>query len=81
VLGEIYLNLIVQWHDENIKIRGFESPISVRNVYNDISDSVISTLLETCRKNSIIFQKYFSLKAKMLKVKKIRTLSFIRSSC
>ena len=38
VLGEIYLNLIVQWHDENIKIRGFDSPISVRNVYNDISD-------------------------------------------
>src|SRR5919112_5009837 len=60
VLGEIYLNLIVQWHDENIKIRGFNSPISVRNVYNDISDSVISALLETCRKNSIIFQKYFS---------------------
>src|SRR5215211_3463092 len=71
VLGEIYLNLIVQWHDENIKIRGFESPISVRNIYNDISDSVISALLETCRKNSIIFQKYFSLKAKMLKVKKL----------
>jgi oligoendopeptidase F len=71
VLGEIYLNLIVQWHDENIKIRGFESAISVRNVYNDISDSVVSALLETCRKNSIIFQKYFSLKAKMLKVKKL----------
>ena len=71
VLGEIYLNLIVQWHDENIKIRGFDSPISVRNVYNDISDSVVSTLLDTCKKNSFIFHKYFNLKAKMLKLKKL----------
>ena len=59
VLGEIYLNLIVQWHDENIKLRGFKSPISVRNIYNDINDNVVSILLETCRKNSFIFQKYF----------------------
>jgi oligoendopeptidase F len=71
VLGEIYLNLIVQWHDENIKIRGFDSPISVRNVYNDISDNVVSTLLDTCKKNSFIFHKYFNLKAKMLKLKKL----------
>ena len=71
VLGEIYLNLIVQWHDENIKIRGFDSPISVRNVYNDISDNIVSTLLDTCRKNSLIFHKYFNLKAKMLKLKKL----------
>ena len=71
VLGEIYLNLIVQWHDENIKIRGFDSPISVRNVYNDISDTVVSTLLDTCKKNSFIFHKYFDLKAKMLKLKKL----------
>ena len=71
VLGEIYLNLIVQWHDENIKIRGFDSPISVRNVYNDISDTVVSTLLDTCQKNSFIFHKYFNLKAKMLKLKKL----------
>lgn len=71
VLGEIYLNLIVQWHDENMKIRGFDSPISVRNVYNDISDSVVSTLLDTCKKNSFIFHKYFNLKAKMLKLKKL----------
>ena len=67
VLGEIYLNLIIQWHDENIKIRGFDSPISVRNIYNDISDSVVYTLLNTCKKNSFIFHKYFNLKAKMLK--------------
>ena len=71
VLGEIYLNLIVQWHDENIKIRGFDSPISVRNVYNDISDVVVSTLLDTCKRNSFIFHKYFNLKAKMLKLKKL----------
>ena len=34
ILGEIYTNLIIQWHDENIKMRGFDSAISVRNMYN-----------------------------------------------
>src|SRR5918995_1190492 len=44
---------------------------SLFNVYNDISDTVVSTLLDTCKKNSFIFHKYFNLKAKMLKLKKL----------
>lgn len=71
ILGEIYTNLIIQWHDENIKVRGFDSPISVRNMSNDIGDEIINTLLYTCKQNTLIFQKYFKLKAKMLGMKKL----------
>lgn len=71
ILGEIYTNLIIQWHDENIKVRGFDSPISVRNMSNDIGDESINTLLHTCKQNTLIFQKYFKLKAKMLGMKKL----------
>lgn len=71
ILGEIYTNLIIQWHDENIKVRGFDSPISVRNMSNDIGDESINTLLHTCKQNTLIFQKYFKLKAKILGMKKL----------
>ena len=72
VLGEIYQNLVTQWKDENISIRGFKSPISVRNIYNNIDDSTIETLLSVCRKNVNMFHDYFKEKAKLIGVKKLR---------
>jgi oligoendopeptidase F len=71
VLGEIYINRILNWHNEYILLRRFNSPISVRNLYNDIDDNTIETLLKVCRSNAIIFQRYFKEKSKMLKVKKL----------
>lgn len=71
ILGEIYVNLVIQWNDENIKVRGFNSPISVRNMYNNISDKIINVLLDTCKQYADIFQQYFRLKAKMLGMKKL----------
>jgi oligoendopeptidase F len=71
VLGEIYINRILNWHNEYILLRRFTSPISVRNLYNDIDDNTIETLIKVCRSNAIIFQKYFKEKSKMLKVKKL----------
>jgi oligoendopeptidase F len=72
VLGEIYQNLVTQWKDENISIRGFKSPISVRNIYNNIDDTTIETLLSVCRKNVNMFHDYFKEKAKLIGVKKLR---------
>ena len=72
VLGEIYQNLVTQWKDENISIRGFNSPISVRNIYNNIDDTTIETLLSVCRKNVTMFHDYFKEKAKLIGVKKLR---------
>ena len=72
VTGEIYQNIVLNWKDEGIEIRGYKSPISMRNIGNDVDDKTIESLLLVCRKNSPIFQKFFLQKAKMLKMKKLR---------
>jgi len=72
VLGEIYQNLVTQWKDENISIRGFNSPISVRNIYNNIDDTTVETLLSVCKENVHLFHDYFMEKAKLIGVKKLR---------
>ena len=72
VIGEIYQNIVLNWRDEGIEIRGYKSPISMRNIGNDVDDKTIESLLSVCRKNSPVFQKFFVQKAKMLKMKKLR---------
>jgi len=72
VIGEIYQNIVLNWRDEGIEIRGYKTPISMRNIGNDVDDKTIESLLSVCRKNSPIFQKFFVQKAKMLKIKKLR---------
>ncbi|MEE8180694.1 MAG: M3 family oligoendopeptidase [Nitrosopumilaceae archaeon] len=72
VLGEIYQNIVLNWKDEGIEIRGYPSPISMRNIGNDIGEKTINSLLQVCKINAPVFQKFFLQKAKMLKVKKLR---------
>lgn len=72
VLGEIYQNLVTQWRDENISIRGFNSAISVRNIYNNIDDATVETLLSVCKENAHLFHDYFLEKARLIGVKKLR---------
>jgi len=72
VTGEIYQNIVLNWRDEGIGMRGFSSPITIRNISNDIDDETTNTLLNVCKKNSKIFQKYFLQKAKLLGMKKLR---------
>ena len=72
VIGEIYQNIVLNWKDEGIGMRKFSSPISIRNVGNDVDDKTIESLLQVCRKNAPIFQKYFAKKANMVGMKKLR---------
>lgn len=72
VLGEIYQNIAVEWRDEGISMRGYKSPISIRNVGNDLDDATVDALLAACRKNSTVFHEYFREKARMLGAKKLR---------
>ena len=71
VLGEIYQNIIMQWKDEAIMMRGYRSPISVRNIANNLEDATVDALLAACRNNVAIFHDYFVEKAKMLGMKKL----------
>ena len=72
ILGQIYQNIVRDWHNEYIDLRGFSSPISVRNLGNDIPDQVVDTLIAATRQNLDVFQRYFRHKAKKLGVEKLR---------
>lgn len=72
ILGMMYQNLVRDWRNENVNLRKFASPMSVRNLSNDIPDEVVDTLLEVSRKNVSVFQRYFRLKAKWLGMERIR---------
>jgi oligoendopeptidase F len=66
VLAQMYIHRVRDWHTEGLELRGFASPISARNVNNDLPDRVVETLLEVCRKNAGMFQRYFRIKASWL---------------
>ena len=71
VLGEVYRTIVRDWRNENMKLRGYRSAIAPRNLENDVPDETVSTLLEVCRKNAPVFQDFFSMKAKLLGMKKM----------
>jgi oligoendopeptidase F len=72
ILAQIYVNRVRDWYNEQVQMRGYASPIAVRNVDNDISDAAVDTLLEVARLNAPVFQRYFRLKAQWLGVEKLR---------
>jgi oligoendopeptidase F len=41
VLAQMYLHRARDWHTEGIELRGFASPISARNLENDLPDEVV----------------------------------------
>jgi oligoendopeptidase F len=72
IIGQIYQSLLRDWHNENVSLRKFATPIAARNLGNDIPDDVVDTLLDVARKNAPIFQRFFRLKAKELGIKRLR---------
>lgn len=69
VLSEIYKTLVSDWKSENLGLRRFASPIAARNLGNDVPDQAVDALLSVCAKNAGIFQRYFTLKARICKIK------------
>ena len=72
ILGQMYQTLARDWHNENIGLRKFSSPMAVRNLQNDIPNEAVDALLEVARRNAKIFQRYFKLKAKHLGIDRLR---------
>lgn len=66
----IYQGIVKDWGYE-AKLRGYKSPINVRNWANHVPDEAIESLLEVCSQNVGIFQRYFKWKAKELGLKKL----------
>jgi oligoendopeptidase F len=72
ILGQMYQTQVRDWRNELIELRGYKTPISPRNLHNDIPDTVVETLLEVCEQNANVFQRFFKLKARMLGMDKLR---------
>ena len=72
ILGQMYQTIVRDWRNEEVSLRHHKTPISARNLVNDLSDEVIETLLKTCEKNTAVFQRFFKLKARLLGMKKLR---------
>ncbi len=71
VLGELYRLVVLDWQNEFVKLRGFESPIAARNKMNDLPDRVVEALLEAVAEGAPVFHEYFQLKARALGVPKL----------
>ncbi|HEY9087705.1 MAG TPA: M3 family oligoendopeptidase [Anaerolineaceae bacterium] len=72
ILGQMYQTIVRDWHNEQIDLRGFATPISARNLVNDIPDAVVETLLNVAQRNTGVFQRFFQLKARWLGVDRLR---------
>jgi oligoendopeptidase F len=66
----VYSNVVKDWGFE-AKLRGYKSPINVRNFGNDIPDEAVETLMEVCREKADVFRRYFKTKAKILGLTKL----------
>ena len=72
ILGQIYTYVAGDWHEENVGLRGMSSAIAGRNLANDLPDDVVDVLLEACRKNAVLYQRFFRLKAGWLGMETLR---------
>ncbi len=72
ILGQIYQTVVRDWYNEFVSMRHHKTPISQRNLFNDIPDAVVDTLMDVCQKNSPVFQRFFQLKAKWVKMDRLR---------
>lgn len=72
ILAQMYQNLMRDWYNEQVELRKFSSPIAARNLTNDLPDDVVDTLLEVCRRNAPLFQRFFRLKARWLGMDRLR---------
>ena len=72
ILGQMYQAVVQDWHNEGVDMRGYASPLSVRNLANDIPDEVVNTLLDVAKQNAPLFQRFFKMKAGLLGIDKLR---------
>ncbi len=69
ILGDLYKHLVQDWGIEGVRLRHYSSPIGVRNVANDLPNKAVEALLSTCQRHVGVFQRYFHLKKRLLKLK------------
>ncbi len=72
ILGQIYVHRVRDWAEEGLELRGYGSPIAVRNAGNDIPDAAVEVLLDVATEHVSLFRRYFRLKAEWLGMERLR---------
>lgn len=72
VLAQIYSSRVRDWHAEYVQLRGYRTPISVRNHRNDLPDEAVATMLDVVHRNAPLFHRYFQLKGRWLGLERLR---------
>ena len=72
ILGQVYVNRVRDWATEHLELRGYSSPVAVRNLANDIPDRAVEVLLDVCSESVGIFHRYFRWKAGQLGLDRLR---------
>lgn len=67
----MYQTVVNNWKNE-MELRKYSSPISIRNKRNDLDDREVEELLKVFKKSIILFQDYFKEKSRLLSMKKLR---------
>ncbi|MCC7575134.1 hypothetical protein KO361_06090 [Candidatus Woesearchaeota archaeon] len=68
-ISEIYKNIVLDWNNENQKIRKYENAIAPRNTSNGLTNEVVQTMIKVIRENVELIQEFFKLKKEYLEKK------------
>jgi oligoendopeptidase F len=71
-LQQMYVHRVQDWYNEQVRLRGYATPIAVRNVANDVPDQAIDAMLEVVESGAAVFHRYFRFKARRLGVERLR---------
>ncbi|MGC8818543.1 MAG: M3 family oligoendopeptidase [Athalassotoga sp.] len=62
-------NAVAKDYDVESKLRNYPSPISMRNLDNEVSDNVVETLVNVTTKNNSLVARYYKIKSKLMNQK------------
>lgn len=68
---KVYQSIVKDWAYE-ASLRGYSSPIGMRNAANQVSDKAIEALMKVCEEERGVYHSFFAWKADELGVEKLR---------
>lgn len=62
-------NAVAKDYDVESKLRSYSSPISMRNLENEVGDDIVETLIKITSKNNTLVNRYYKAKSKLMNQK------------
>lgn len=78
-LGKAYSSIVKDWTSD-IKIRGFETVMSPRNINEELDNKIVDMLLEEVENAYPLFQRYLKIKAKLMGKEKLMNYDLLAST-